>query len=52
MIQQAFEHLDAAMLFIDCTHRIQWMNRMASASIGYTSRVPLTNSQTPDTRAR
>lgn len=30
MIQQAFENLDAAMLFIDCTHRIQWMNRMAS----------------------
>lgn len=29
-IEQAFENLDAAMLFIDCTHRIQWMNRMAS----------------------
>jgi signal transduction histidine kinase len=34
MILKAIENLDAAILFIDCGHRISWMNRRASEWFG------------------
>lgn len=35
MILEALENLDAALLFIDCGHRISWMNRRASEWFGH-----------------
>lgn len=35
MIREALENLDAAVLFIDCGHRISWMNRKASEWFGH-----------------
>lgn len=35
MIMEALENLDAAVLFIDCGHRISWMNRRASGLFGH-----------------
>lgn len=35
MILEALENLDAAVLFIDCGHRISWMNRRASDWFGH-----------------
>jgi len=35
MIRETLENLDAAVLFIDCGHRIKWMNRRALEWFGY-----------------